>query len=63
MFEFIRLNLKAFLAGQEGVSALEYAILVVLILAAIVIAIQNAEVSDLFESMSSVLSVANKAGS
>jgi len=59
MIEFLRLHLKAFITGEEAVSALEYAILVVLILGAIVLAIQGANISELFSNMKSVLSMAN----
>ena len=59
MFDFFRLNLKAFVSDEEGVSALEYAIIVVLILGAIVVAIQGANISELFSKMKSVLELAN----
>lgn len=59
MIEFIRRNLRAFIADEKAVSALEYAILVVVVLAAIVTAINSANISDLFDRMASVLSDAN----
>jgi Flp pilus assembly pilin Flp len=59
MLDFFRLNLKAFISDEEGVSALEYAIIAVLILGAVVVAIQGADIKELFNNMSNVLSKAN----
>ena len=59
MFEFLRLHVKAFISDEQAVSALEYAIIAVLILGAIVLAIKGAEINTLFTSMKSVIGVAN----
>jgi len=58
MFEFLRLNLKAFFSKEEGVSSLEYAILAVVIIGVVVaVLVGNGDgaINKLFSNMSSVL--------
>lgn len=63
MFEFIRLNLAAFLSKEDAVSSLEYAILAVVVLGAIVaiLAGNTGSIRTLFTNMSST--IASAAGS
>ena len=61
MFEFIRLNLAAFLRKDEGVSSLEYAVLAVVILAAILVVVNTNGITDLFTNMSKEISKVNSA--
>ena len=61
MFEFLRLNLKAFFSKEEGISSLEYAILAVVVLAVIVALLgtsTSGSIFNLFSKMSSTLSSA-----
>ena len=60
MFEFIRLNLAAFLRKEDAVSSLEYAVLAVIILGAILfLATSDNGITALFTKMSSQLSNVN----
>jgi len=60
MFEFLRLNLSAFISKEEGVSSLEYAILAVVIIGVIVAVLGGGDgsITKLFSNMSSTLSKA-----
>ena len=60
MFEFIRLNLAAFIRKEDAVSSLEYAVLAVIILGAILfLATSDNGITALFTKMSSQLSNVN----
>ena len=60
MLEFLRLNLRAFVSEEEGVSSLEYAILAVVIIGIIVAVLggDNGSITKLFGNMSKTLSKA-----
>ena len=60
MYEFLRLNLKAFCSSEKAVSSLEYAILAVVVLAAIYIALKGDSISKAFEGMSSTIASVTK---
>ena len=62
MFEFIRLNLAAFIRKEDAVSSLEYAVLAVIILGAIIfLATSTNGIGALFTKMSDQLSNVNSA--
>ena len=60
MFEFIRLNLAAFLRKDDAVSSLEYAVLAVIILGAILfLTTSDGGIQKLFENMSDKIAQVN----
>ena len=59
MFEFLRLNLQAFFGKEEGVSSLEYAVLAVVILAAILVVVKTNGIETLFTKMSQQIANVN----
>lgn len=60
MLEFIRLNLAAFIRKEDAVSSLEYAVLAVVILGAILfLTTSGGGITSLFSKMSNTISSVN----
>ena len=56
MYEFLRLNVKAFCTCEKGISSLEYAILAIVILGVIYAALNGDSFTTAFSNMASTVS-------